>query len=105
MGLVMLQNITHGYNVANTNNAISILQVRWIALAHIAASWFASPILSGIMSCSIFWLLKKSVLQSNKPFEQGLRILPVTYGLTVAINVMSIALDGPKCKYFSYIYI
>ncbi|KAL0103395.1 hypothetical protein PUN28_017573 [Cardiocondyla obscurior] len=70
--------------------------VRWIALAHIAASWFASPILSGIVSASIFWILKKSVLQSSKPFEQGLHILPVVYGLTVAINIMSIALDGPK---------
>jgi len=39
------------------------------------------------------------VLRSSKPFEQGLRILPVAYGLTIAVNVMSIALDGPKCKY------
>lgn len=70
--------------------------VRWIALAHIAASWFASPMLSGIVSFFIFWLLKKSVLQSSKPFERGLQILPVVYGLTVAVNVMSIALDGPK---------
>ncbi|XP_025990312.1 sodium-dependent phosphate transporter 1-A [Solenopsis invicta] len=70
--------------------------VRWIALANIAASWFASPILSGIVSASIFWLLRKSVLQSNKPFEQGLHILPVVYGLTVAVNIMSIVLDGPK---------
>lgn len=70
--------------------------VRWIALANIAASWFASPLLSGIMSASIFWLLRKSVLQSNKPFEQGLHILPIAYGLTVAINIMSIVLDGPK---------
>jgi len=40
------------------------------------------------------------VLQSKKPFEQGLHILPIAYGLTVAINIMSIALDGPKRKYF-----
>ncbi|XP_011864585.1 PREDICTED: sodium-dependent phosphate transporter 1-A isoform X2 [Vollenhovia emeryi] len=70
--------------------------VKWIALANIAASWFASPLLSGVMSASIFWLLRKSVLQSNKPFERGLHILPIAYGLTVAINIMSIALDGPK---------
>lgn len=52
------------------------------------------------MSFSIFWLLRKYVLDSNEPFEQGLFILPVAYGLTVAVNVMSIALDGPKCEYF-----
>ncbi|XP_076246885.1 na[+]-dependent inorganic phosphate cotransporter type III isoform X2 [Calliopsis andreniformis] len=70
--------------------------VKWIALANIAASWFASPVLSGIVSGAIFWLLRKSVLSSNKPLEQGLHILPVAYGLTVAINVMSVAHDGPK---------
>ncbi|EFN85397.1 Sodium-dependent phosphate transporter 1-A [Harpegnathos saltator] len=79
--------------------------VRWIALAHIAASWFASPVLSGIVSFLIFWLLRKSVLRSSKPFEQGLNILPVAYGLTIAVNVMSIALDGPKLsnKYNGYL--
>ncbi|KYM99292.1 PREDICTED: sodium-dependent phosphate transporter 2 [Cyphomyrmex costatus] len=70
--------------------------VKWIALGNIAASWFASPILSGIVSVSIFWIIRKTVLQSNKPFEQGLHILPIAYGLTVAVNIMSIALDGPK---------
>ncbi|KAG5322604.1 S20AA protein, partial [Pseudoatta argentina] len=70
--------------------------VKWTALGNIAASWFASPILSGIVSVSIFWMIKKTVLQSNKPFEQGLHILPIIYGLTVAVNIMSIALDGPK---------
>ncbi|XP_053978694.1 sodium-dependent phosphate transporter 1-B isoform X2 [Hylaeus volcanicus] len=70
--------------------------VKWIALANIAASWFASPVLSGIVSGAIFWLLRKSVLQSSKPLEQGLHILPLAYGLTVAVNVISVAHDGPK---------
>jgi sodium-dependent phosphate transporter len=74
-------------------------QVKWMALINIAASWFASPILSGIVSAGIFWLLRKFVLHSKKPFEQGLYILPVVYGLTVAVNIMSIALDGPKREY------
>lgn len=54
--------------------------------------------LSGIVSGAIFWVLRKSVLQSSKPLEQGLHILPLAYGLTVAINVMSVAHDGPKRK-------
>lgn len=61
---------------------------------NIAASWFASPVLSGFVSAAIFWLIRKFVLRSSKPFEQGLRILPLTYGLTVAVNVMSVAHDG-----------
>ncbi|XP_035734697.1 sodium-dependent phosphate transporter 1-like isoform X3 [Vespa mandarinia] len=70
--------------------------VKWIALINIAASWFASPLLSGIVSAVIFWLIRKFVLRSSKPFEQGLRILPLAYGLTIAVNVMSVAHDGPK---------
>lgn len=81
------------------NNTL-MLQVKWMALANIAASWVASPILSGIVSVSIFGILSKFVLQSNKPFEQGLRILPVAYGITVAVNIMSVLLDGPKREYF-----
>lgn len=76
---------------------MDVEQVRWIALANIAASWFASPILSGVVSVSIFWILRKSILRSKKPFERGLKILPIAYGLTVAVNVMSVVHDGPKC--------
>ncbi|XP_066601108.1 sodium-dependent phosphate transporter 2 [Prorops nasuta] len=70
--------------------------VRWITLLNIAISWFASPILSGMVSSIIFWSLKTFILHSNAPLERGLFSLPIAYGLTVAINVMSIAHDGPK---------
>ncbi|XP_001602066.1 sodium-dependent phosphate transporter 2 [Nasonia vitripennis] len=70
--------------------------VRWMALLNIAASWFASPILSGLVSSSIFWLIRKSILRSTKPLEQGLKMLPLAYSLTIAVNVLSIAHDGPK---------
>ncbi|XP_033209783.1 sodium-dependent phosphate transporter 2 [Belonocnema kinseyi] len=70
--------------------------VRWGALGSIAASWFASPLLSGSVSAAIFWLIRKTVLRSNEPLKQGLNILPLAYGLTIAINILSIAHDGPK---------
>lgn len=75
-------------------------QVRWMALANIAASWFASPLLSGIVSVSIFWIIRKSVLRAEKPIERGLNILPIAYGLTIAVNVMSVVHDGPKCTFY-----
>ncbi|XP_058793682.1 sodium-dependent phosphate transporter 1-A [Phymastichus coffea] len=70
--------------------------VKWMALLNIAASWFASPVLSGIVSSSIFWLIRKSILRSTKPLDQGLKMLPLAYSLTIAINILSIAHDGPK---------
>lgn len=74
-------------------------QVRWMALLNIAASWFASPVLSGLVSSLIFWLIRKSILRSTKPLEQGLKMLPLAYSLTIATNVLSIAHDGPKREY------
>ncbi|XP_046479080.1 sodium-dependent phosphate transporter 1-A isoform X1 [Neodiprion pinetum] len=70
--------------------------VKWVALGSIAASWFASPVLSGLVSASIFLTLRKTVLQASKPLDRGLRILPLAYGLTIATNVLSVAHDGPK---------
>lgn len=73
-------------------------QVRWLALGQIAASWFASPILSGTMSAIIFWMIRKFILRSDEPLERSLSVLPTVYGVTVAVNVMSVAMDGPKCN-------
>ncbi|XP_074110305.1 na[+]-dependent inorganic phosphate cotransporter type III [Cotesia typhae] len=70
--------------------------VRWIALLNIAGSWFASPILSGIVSVLLFWLIKKSILNARMPLERGFRVLPIFYGLTVSVNILSVILDGPK---------
>lgn len=67
-----------------------------MALLNIAGSWFASPILSGIVSVLLFWLIKKSILNARMPLERGLRVLPIFYGLTVSVNILSVILDGPK---------
>ena len=74
-----------------------------MALLNIAASWFASPVLSGLVSSIIFWFIRKFILRSTKPLEQGLRMLPFAYGLTIAVNILSIAHDGPKREFKQYI--
>lgn len=73
--------------------------MKWVALGSIAASWFASPVLSGLVSVSIYILLRKIVLRANEPLEKGLKFLPLAYGLTIATNVLSVAHDGPKREY------
>lgn len=69
-----------------------------MALANIAASWFASPLMSGLVSVGIFWLIQKFMLRARKPVAVGLNILPSIYGATVAVNILSVLLDGPKRK-------
>ncbi|ODM92403.1 Sodium-dependent phosphate transporter 1-A [Orchesella cincta] len=69
--------------------------INWLTLGKIVGSWFVSPVLSGLVSSSIFVLIRKFILSKQNPVEPGLRSLPIFYGITLFINVVSILLDGP----------
>lgn len=71
-----------------------------MTLLSIASSWFASPVFSGLVSVSIFWLIRKFIIRSTEPLEKGLKMLPLAYSITIAVNVLSIAMDGPKRKFY-----
>ncbi|GBL98902.1 Sodium-dependent phosphate transporter 1 [Araneus ventricosus] len=68
--------------------------IHWKTLGFIVASWFVSPLLSGLVSVSIFLLIRRFILSKEKPGEAGLTSLPFFYGFTVFVNVISIVLDG-----------
>lgn len=72
--------------------------IQWLTLGKIIGSWFISPVMSGIMSVFLFWCIRTLILKANNPLNAGLIALPLIYGLTTFINVLSIVLDGPKCK-------
>lgn len=76
-------------------------------LGTIIGSWFISPLLSGLMSCTLFWVIRKFIITSNNPLKAGLIALPIFYGVTIFVNVFSIVHDGPKCKanYFLTIFL
>lgn len=70
------------------------------------ASWFISPVLSGTASALIYWVVRRFILRANDPLKAGLKALPFFYGATLAVNVLSVMHDGPKCKpcYNEYYY-
>lgn len=68
----------------------------------IVGSWFISPLLSGFMSCGLFWSIRAFILRAKKPLDAGLWALPLVYGVTVAVNILSIVHDGPKCMYLYF---
>lgn len=90
---------TIGFSVA----AKGIAGVNWTTFAKIVASWFISPILSGIMSATFYLCVRHFVLKKEKPLEPGLRILPIFYGFTLMVNIFSIVHDGPKMLYLDNI--
>jgi len=68
----------------------------WATLATIVASWFISPVMSGLVSVILFLLIQRFILRSPSPLVPGLRSLPLFYGVTIAINAFSICHDGPE---------
>ncbi|XP_034547150.1 sodium-dependent phosphate transporter 1-A [Notolabrus celidotus] len=68
--------------------------VKWIEILRIVASWFLSPLLSGIMSGILFYVVRKFILSKADPVPNGLRALPVFYGITMGINLFSIMFTG-----------
>nr|CDS16994.1 sodium dependent phosphate transporter 2 [Echinococcus granulosus] len=68
--------------------------IQWIGVLRIVISWFVSPLLSGLVSTFIFFILKKIVLTKEHPLEPGLCVLPFFYGATVIINVFSVLYGG-----------
>lgn len=77
--------------------------LHWYTLGTIIASWFISPVLSGLTSIFIFWIIKRFILTKPDPLESGLMALPIFYGFTILINVFSIVHDGPKLLYMDNI--
>ncbi|XP_074526931.1 sodium-dependent phosphate transporter 1-A [Halichoeres trimaculatus] len=68
--------------------------VKWIEILRIVASWFLSPVLSGIMSGILFYFVRKFILNKTDPVPNGLRALPIFYAITMGINLFSIMFTG-----------
>ncbi|XP_054976916.1 sodium-dependent phosphate transporter 1 [Sorex araneus] len=68
--------------------------VKWSELVKIVMSWFVSPLLSGIMSGILFFLVRAFILRKADPVPNGLRALPVFYACTIGINLFSIMYTG-----------
>uniref|UniRef100_UPI00398EF14B sodium-dependent phosphate transporter 1-like n=1 Tax=Pristiophorus japonicus TaxID=55135 RepID=UPI00398EF14B len=77
--------------------------VQWMKLLKIVASWFISPLLSGIMSAAVFYLVRFFILRKADPVPNGLRALPVFYACTIAINLFSIMYTGAPLRGFNRI--
>lgn len=74
--------------------AIGTKGVQWMQLVKIVASWFISPLLSGLMSGLLFFIIRHFILNKDDPTPNGLRALPLFYATTIGINTFSIMYTG-----------
>uniref|UniRef100_A0A8C7WXS5 Phosphate transporter n=1 Tax=Oryzias sinensis TaxID=183150 RepID=A0A8C7WXS5_9TELE len=65
-----------------------------VAIGTKVASWFISPLLSGLMSGLLFLLIRYFILSKEDSVPNGLRALPVFYASTIGINTFSIMYTG-----------
>uniref|UniRef100_A0A674N0X5 Phosphate transporter n=1 Tax=Takifugu rubripes TaxID=31033 RepID=A0A674N0X5_TAKRU len=78
--------------------AIGTKGVQWMQLVKIVASWFISPLLSGLMSGFLFMLIRHFILNKDDSVPNGLRALPLFYATTIGINTFSILYTGAPCE-------
>ncbi|ALC48446.1 CG42575 [Drosophila busckii] len=77
--------------------------LKWSTLATIVVSWFISPVMSGLVSILLFLAIRRFILRAQEPLKAGFRSLPIFYGVTFFINVISVVMDGPKLLYMDNI--
>lgn len=77
--------------------------LKWSTLGTIVGSWFISPVMSGLVSILLFLAIRRFILRAKEPLKAGFRSLPIFYGVTFFINVISVVLDGPKLLYMDNI--
>ncbi|KER32398.1 hypothetical protein T265_12798 [Opisthorchis viverrini] len=82
---------------------LGIRSVKWIGLVKIVVSWFISPLLSGLASVGMYYLLYYLVLSKEAKLEPALRLLPAFYGTVILVNSFSIFYEGPPMLHFDRI--
>jgi sodium-dependent phosphate transporter len=73
--------------------------VKWPQIYLIIASWFISPILSGILSMIIFFFVRTFILRANNSLNRGYTLYPLLIGFTIWLNVFLFLYKGsPSLK-------
>uniref|UniRef100_A0A8C7BCQ0 Phosphate transporter n=1 Tax=Neovison vison TaxID=452646 RepID=A0A8C7BCQ0_NEOVI len=94
LGAKVSETIRKGLIDVEMYNATQQLLMAGSVSAMFVMSWFISPLLSGIMSGILFFLVRAFILRKADPVPNGLRALPVFYACTVGINLFSIMYTG-----------
>ncbi|KFD57878.1 hypothetical protein M514_01111 [Trichuris suis] len=77
--------------------------VRWLNIGYIVASWFLSPILSGLITTVFYMTINASILKRDQAAMRGLNLLPYFYFFTFLINIFSVFYDGSAILKFNEI--
>ncbi|KAI8367708.1 phosphate transporter [Radiomyces spectabilis] len=66
----------------------------WSGISQIIASWFISPVIAGLVSAAIYLITKYAILRQVESVKWGLRLIPVYFFFTTAIEAFYIIYKG-----------
>ena len=67
--------------------------VQWLKMGRIAASWFVSPVVGGVLAYLIYQAIRRWVLNSRTPLMHARVAIPVGFGAVICILGFSIVGD------------
>jgi phosphate/sulfate permease len=73
----------------------SSIDWEWSGVAQIITSWFVSPIAAGIVAAIIYMITKYAILRQVESFKWGIRLVPVYFFFTAAIEAFYIIYKAP----------
>ncbi|KAK8803439.1 hypothetical protein WA158_001133 [Blastocystis sp. Blastoise] len=68
--------------------------IKWSEIIKIVISWFTSPVLAGLISAFLYWVVRTLVLRHENNFERSLIFFPVMVAITFAINIFYVIYKG-----------
>jgi len=74
-----------GYGLIHAGPAI----VNWKKLFFVVLSWIVSPILGGLVGFAVFWLIRLTILNTSRPFENAKKWAPIWIALAFFIVGMT----------------
>ncbi|CEP13932.1 hypothetical protein [Parasitella parasitica] len=64
-------------------------------IAQIITSWFLSPVAAGVIAAIIYMITKYAILRQTESFKWGIRLVPVYFFFTAAIEAFYIIYKAP----------
>ncbi|CAJ0961094.1 unnamed protein product, partial [Mesorhabditis belari] len=75
--------------------------IKWRTVINIVASWFISPIFSGLMSTTVYLIVDHAVLRRKNPLECGLKAMPIFFFFCFTFNAFMVTYQGSKVLHIS----
>ena len=72
--------------------------VKWSEVYKIFISWVASPVITGIFASLFFWLCRRYILKSDKPYERSIKLYPFIIFFAIGLDAFMVFFKVRPCS-------